>query len=80
MSPKGDAERKASLNELGRKIGKNLGTAKRSVEEESEKVIAYLNDEVVPSIRQGSSRALRTAAEKLSQLAEYMEKTQLRSK
>jgi len=27
----------------------------------------------VPAIRQGSSRALRTAAEKLSQLAEYIE-------
>jgi signal transduction histidine kinase len=75
MSPKSDAERRASLNDLGRKIGKNLGDAKRNVEEESEKLITYLNDEVVPAIRQGSSRALRTAAEKLSQLAEYMEKT-----
>jgi hypothetical protein len=75
MSPKSDAERKASLNELGRKIGKNLGNAKRSVEEESDKVIAYLNDEVVPAIRKGSTRALRTASEKLSQLAEYMEQT-----
>jgi signal transduction histidine kinase len=75
MSPKSDAERRASLNDLGRKIGKNLGDAKRNVEEESEKLITYLNDEVVPAIRQGSTRALRTAAEKLSQLAEYMEKT-----
>jgi signal transduction histidine kinase len=75
MSPKSDAERRASLNDLGRKIGKNLGDAKRNVEEESEKLITYLNDEVVPAIRQGSTRALRTAAEKLSQLAEYMEKS-----
>ena len=73
MTPKSDAERKAALDELGRKIGQNLGNAKRNLEEESERVIAYLNDEVVPSIRQGSSRALRTAAEKLSQLAEFME-------
>jgi hypothetical protein len=80
MSAKSDAERKARLNEFGRKIGKNLGDAKRSVEEESEKLIGYLNDEVVPAIRQGSTRALRTAAAKLSQLAEYMEKTQTRSK
>jgi len=75
MSPKSDAERKASLNDLGRKIGNNLGNAKRNVEEESEKLIAYLNDEVVPAIRQGSSRALRTASEKLSQMAEYIEQT-----
>jgi hypothetical protein len=73
MSPKSDAEQKKSLEDLGRKIGKNLGTAKRNLEDEGEKVIAYLNDEVVPAIRQGSSRALRTAAEKLSRLAEYME-------
>jgi hypothetical protein len=73
MSPQNEENRKASLDELGRKIGKNLGDAKRNLEEESEKLIGYLNDEVVPAIRQGSSRALRTAAEKLSQLAEYME-------
>jgi hypothetical protein len=75
MSPKSDAERKKSLEDLGRKIGKNLGSAKRNLEDESEKVITYLNDEVVPAIRQGSSRALRTAADKLSKLAEYMEQT-----
>jgi len=73
MSAKSEAERKASLEELGRKIGRNLGKAKRNVEEESDKVIAYLNDEVVPAVRQGSTKALRVAAEKLSRLADYME-------
>jgi Sec-independent protein translocase protein TatA len=72
MSPQNEENRKP-LDEFGRKIGKNLGEAKRNLEEESEKLIGYLNDEVVPAIRQGSSRALRTAAEKLSQLAEFME-------
>jgi hypothetical protein len=73
MSPQNEENRKTSFDDLGRKIGKNLGDAKRNLEEESEKLIGYLNDEVVPAIRQGSSRALRTAAEKLSQLAEYIE-------
>ena len=73
MSPQNEENRKSSLDDLGRKIGKNLGDAKRNLEEESEKLISYLNNEVVPAIRQGSSRALRNAAEKLSQLAEYME-------
>ena len=73
MTPQNEENRKPPLDELGRKIGKNLGQAKRNLEEESEKLINYLNDEVVPAIRQGSSRALRTAAEKLSRLAEYME-------
>jgi len=73
MSPQNEENPKSPLDELGRKIGKNLGDARRNLEEESEKLIGYLNEEVVPAIRQGSSRALRTAAEKLSQLAEYME-------
>jgi Sec-independent protein translocase protein TatA len=73
MTPQNEENRKPPLDEFGRKIGKNLGQAKRNLEEESEKLINYLNDEVVPAIRQGSSRALRTAAEKLSRLAEYME-------
>jgi hypothetical protein len=73
VNPQNEENRKAPLDELGRKIGKNLGEAKRSLEEESEKLIGYLNDEVVPAIRQGSSRALRTAAERLSRLAEYMD-------
>lgn len=73
MTPQNEENRKPPLDEFGRKIGKNLGQAKRNLEEESEKLINYLNNEVVPAIRQGSSRALRTAAEKLSRLAEYME-------
>ncbi len=73
MSPQSDTQKKASWEELGRKIGKNLGEAKRNLEEESETLIAYLNDDVVPAIRQGSSKALRTAAEKLSALAEYLD-------
>jgi hypothetical protein len=37
-------------------------------------VIAYLNDEVVPQVRQNSSQALRVAAEHLSRLAEHLDK------
>ena len=80
MSPQSDTQKKPSLEELGRKIGKNLGEAKRNLEEESDTLIAYLNDEVVPAIRQGSSRALRTAAEKLGQLAEFFEQDRSKSK
>ena len=45
----------------------------RKLEQESEKVITYLNNEVVPAIRNQSSKALRVAADKLSKLAEYMD-------
>jgi hypothetical protein len=33
-----------------------------------------LNDEVVPAVRQHSTKALRIAAEKLANLADYIEK------
>jgi hypothetical protein len=49
------------------------------MERESERMITYLNDEVVPAIRQGSTRALRTAAEQLNRLAEYMDRNRRRS-
>ncbi len=42
-------------------------------EAEVRRVIAYLNDEVVPEVRRDGSRALRTAANELVKLAERME-------
>ena len=51
-----------------------FGGAAEKIEKEKERVITYLNNEVVPAIRTHSTKALRTAAEQLSKLAEYMEK------
>jgi len=42
-------------------------------EEEVRRVVAYINDEVVPDIRRNGSVALRAAAEELRKLAERME-------
>jgi hypothetical protein len=64
---------KTSFEGFGRKLNNEIGEATQKLEQEGEKVIAYLNDEVVPAIRNNSSKALRVAAEKLSQLANYME-------
>jgi hypothetical protein len=55
-------------------LDQEIDDATRKLEKESDRMIAYLNDEVVPAIRQGSSKALRTAAEQLSRLAEYMDR------
>jgi prophage antirepressor-like protein len=44
------------------------------VEKEAAEFIKYLNDEVVPAVRQHSTKALRTAAEKMTELANYMER------
>jgi len=47
--------------------------AAEKLDRESEKLIAYLNDEVVPAVREHSSRGLRVAAEKLAKFADYMD-------
>ena len=64
---------KTPFEDFGRKLDRGLGEAAKRMEEEGEKFIAYFNNEVVPAIRNNSSKALRTAAEKLSQLANYMD-------
>lgn len=64
---------KTPFEEFGRKIDRGLGEAAKKMEQEGEKFIAYFNDEVVPAIRSHSTKALRIAADKLSQLARYME-------
>ena len=43
------------------------------LEKEAGEFIKYVNDSVMPNVRQQSTKALRVAAEKLQQLAEYME-------
>lgn len=43
------------------------------MDSELEKLISYLNDEVVPSVRTQSSKGLRVAAQKLADLADYMD-------
>ncbi len=50
--------------------------AAERLEKETAEFIKYLNDEVVPAIRTHSSKALRVAAEKMGQLADYMEQHQ----
>jgi hypothetical protein len=75
MNSETDPKRKVSFENFGRRLDEEFGDAARKVEQESERVISYLNDEVVPAIRNHSSKALRVAAEKLQRLAEFMDKT-----
>ncbi len=48
----------------------------RRMDEEIEKLISFINDEVVPSVRKHSTNGMRVAAEKLNTLADYMEQKQ----
>ena len=55
------------------RVNKTVGEATERVEQQAAEFIQYLNDEVVPAVRQHSTKTLRTAAEKLHELANYME-------
>lgn len=58
---------------FGRKIDDRFGSALGSAEEELRRVITYLNDEVVPQVRQNSAQALKTASDQLKRLADYLD-------
>jgi F0F1-type ATP synthase membrane subunit b/b' len=74
MTQQDGPKTKAPFERIGRKLDEEFGEAAQKLEREKERVITYLNNEVVPAIRNHSSKALRTAAEQLSRLAEYMDK------
>ncbi len=57
----------------GERLDDLLGDASSRIEEETQLLIKYINDELVPAIRTHSSSALRVASEKLAQAAEHME-------
>jgi len=74
------ARTKTLMNNFNRKVedasarvNKTVGDTTERVEQEAAEFIKYLNDEVVPAVRQHSTKALRVAAEKLHELANYME-------
>jgi len=57
----------------GERLDEMLGDTTNRIEEETQMLIAYINDELVPAIREHSSKALRVASEKLRQAADMME-------
>ena len=61
------------FEKAGRKVDEHFAGVGDRIEEDVQKVIAYLNDSVVPEVRENSSKALRVAAEQLNRLAEHLE-------
>ena len=55
------------------KFSKTVAETTERLEKEAQEFVKYLNDEVVPTVRQHSTKALRSAAQKLQELANYME-------
>ena len=66
-----DFSRKA--DESAARFNQRLNDAAQRLEKESAEIIDFLNKEVVPAVREQSSKALRIAAERLQKLAGYME-------
>jgi glutamyl-tRNA reductase len=71
-----------TMRDFNRKVGdtsarvnKSVAEAAERMEKETAEFVKYLNDEVVPAVRQHSTKALRVAAEKLARLADYMDKS-----
>ena len=60
----------------GERLDDMLGDASARIEEETQTLIKYINDELVPAIRQHSTAALRIASEKLAEAANHMDSQQ----
>jgi hypothetical protein len=71
QTSKGDSS--SRFENFGKKVDERINQVKPRVEEELKKLIDYLNDQVVPQLRQGSSDGLRAAAARLHKLAEQLD-------
>jgi len=61
------------VDDASARVGQTINEAAQRLEKEIPEFIKYLNEEVVPAVRTHSTKALRVAAEKLSEFADYME-------
>ena len=59
--------------EASARFNRTVAETTQRLEKEAAEFVKYVNDSVVPNMRQHSTKALRIAAEKLQQLANYME-------
>ena len=67
------------MDDTASRVNKTVSNAAERVEKESTEFINYLNNEVVPAVRNQSSKALRIAAQKLHDLANCMDENRKKS-
>jgi hypothetical protein len=74
------------MSEFDRKVegasarfNRSVTNVAETLEKETAELVKYLNDEVVPAVRGHSSKAMRTAAGKLSKFADYLEEQRKKS-
>jgi methyl coenzyme M reductase beta subunit len=75
-----DPKDRRPFSTAGQKLDDVIGDAAKRIEEETKQLIAYLNDEVVPLVRENSTKGLRVASDKLKELADYMESAKAQKK
>jgi phosphoenolpyruvate synthase/pyruvate phosphate dikinase len=63
-------DRKAK--DASERFNRSVANIAKTLEKETAELVSYLNDEVVPAVRTHSSKALRQAAGKLSEFAEFL--------
>jgi prophage antirepressor-like protein len=61
------------VEEASARVNKGVAQVAERLEKETAEFVHYLNNEVVPAVRSHSTKALRTAAEKLARMADYIE-------
>jgi hypothetical protein len=61
------------VEDASARVSQTINEAAERLEKEIPEFIKYLNDEVVPAVRTHSTKALRTASQKLTEFADYME-------
>ncbi len=62
-----------TVEQTSARVNQTVAEATERLERETAEFVKYLNDEVIPAVRQHSTKALRVASEKLAWLADYME-------
>lgn len=62
------------VEDASARVSQTINDAVERLEKEIPEFIKYLNEDIVPNVRSHSSKALRSASQKLADLAQYMEK------
>ena len=72
MNPQNPNDRRP-FQTAGERLDNILGDASKRIEQETQAMIDYINDEVVPLVRDHSSKGLHVAADKLKDFANYLD-------
>ena len=67
------------VEQASARLNRSVANIAETLEKETSELVTYLNEEVVPAVRTHSSKALRTAAGKLAEFADFLESQRKKS-